>query len=128
MFVFIISRSNDTHVVDWKNIQGKYRTLCGKFLFQRQNIITLGADNTFPGICLTCKRYYDEMYSVDLENDIRMLRSSIRDHSSLPIFHRYNFRGPKAEYESTLRGGRSWNKLNIAKSFIKNKNNKYYVK
>ncbi len=126
MFIFIMSRSNETHVIDFKNVQGKYRTLCGKTFHQKQNITTLGSDNTFSGICQTCKRYYDEMYFSDLNNDVRIVRSTIRDSSSLLTYHRYDFIGPKATYEPAW--DRRWNKLNRAKSFIKNKSSKYYGK
>lgn len=126
MFIFIMGRSDDTHVVDFKNIQGKYRTLCGKTFYQKQNITTLGADNTFPGICQTCKKYYDEMYSSDLESDIRILRSTIRELSSIPTYHRYDFIGPKAKYEPVW--DRAWSKLTRAKSVLRNKSSKYYGK
>lgn len=126
MFIFITSRSNETHIVDFKNIQGKYRTLCGKICYQKQNITTLGSDNTFPGICPTCKRYYDEMYKSDLEENIRILRSSIRDNENLLSYHRYEFAGPKAEFEPAW--DRVWTKLIRFKSIIKNKSNKYYGK
>jgi hypothetical protein len=124
MFIFIMDRFNSTHIVDFKNNQGKYRTICGKYFFQ--NIVTLGADNTFNGICKSCKRYYDEMYFSDLEEVIRMARSTTTDYSSFPEFHRYNFMGPRANYEMTW--DRSWGKLSKARSFLKHKNYKYYGK
>jgi hypothetical protein len=126
MFVFLIDRFNETHIVDFKNIQGKYRTLCAKIFFQKQNIITLAADNTFNGICINCKRYYDEMYLSDLNDDVRMARSAMNDHSNIIMFHKMDLLGPRALYESSWE--RVWSKLNKAKSSTKNKSYKYYGK
>lgn len=126
MFVFIIDRSNKTHVVDFKNNQGKYRTLCGQTYYQNQNITTLSADNTFNGICQNCKRYYDEMYLSDLNEAIRIARSAINDHSNIVMFHKMDLMGPKASYETAW--GRVWSKLGKAKLVIKNKSYKYYGK
>lgn len=123
MFLFIINRAGSTHIIDFKNYQGKYRTLCGKNFYQHQNITTLSADNTFSGICSLCKSSYDDMYSSDLEYGIRTARSTITNHTNLPTFHYYNFLGPQEKYEPAW--NRVWTKLSRAKLVIKNKNNKY---
>lgn len=126
MFVFIMDQYKDTHVVDFKNVQGKYRTLCGKNFFQNQNITTLGADNTFNGICPICKKYYDEMYLSDLEESVRLARSRVTHHKNFRSFHQHNFLGPKVNYEDAWE--RVWTKLSRAKSITKNKSYKYYGK
>lgn len=126
MFVLILGRHNEAHIVDYKNIQGKYRTLCDKNFHQNQSITTLGADNTFNGICPICKKNYDEMYISDLNDDVRIARSMPYNHSSVLSFHRHDFMGPKANYEPVW--GRAWTKLSRARSVSKNKNYKYYGK
>lgn len=126
MFVFTIDQGNNIHIVDFKNNQGKYRTLCGKTCFQKQNITTLGADNTFNGMCSICKKYYDEMYLSDLNEDIRIARTSFSNHKNKLMFHQIDLLGPKALYEIVWE--RNWTKLSKAKSIFKTKNNKYYGK
>lgn len=126
MFIFLIDRLNETHIVDFKDNKGKYRTLCSKVYYQHQNITTLSADNTFNGMCSNCKRYYDEMYLFDLNEVTRIARSPINDYSNDVMYHKMNLIGPKASYETAW--DRVWGKLSKAKSVIKNKSYKYYGK
>lgn len=126
MFIFILDRFNGTHVVDFKNNQSKYRTLCGKIYFQKQNITTLAADNTFNGMCSVCKKYYDEVYLSDLNEDIRIARAGASNYKNTLMFHKIDMLGPKASYEIVWE--RNWSKLSRAKSAAKIKSNKYYGK
>lgn len=126
MFVFIMDRARNTHIVDFKNSQGKFRTVCGKNFFQKDIITTLGADNTFHGICKTCKNNFDDLYLLDLNNNLQMVRSVSEIYSDIIKFHRHDFIGPRALYEDVFY--RRWTKLNRAKSMSKSKTNKYYGK
>jgi hypothetical protein len=125
MFIFLIDRHGSTHVVDYQNSQGRYRTLCSKIFTRKDNITTLAADNTFSGLCRECKRYYDDMYNSDLEDDLQMVRSNQNGMYSLLDFHRAEIMGPKDKHELSLE--RVWTKLIRARSQLK-KLSKYYGK
>src|SRR5574339_89618 len=121
MFVFLIDRKGTTHVVDYQNNSGRYRTICSKLFHQKENIITLAADNTFDGLCRDCKRFYDDMYNSDLEDDIQMARSQVQPGMyTLVDFHRMELMGPKDKYE--MAWDRVWTKLTRARGLLKNRN------
>lgn len=127
MFVFLIDRKSNLHIVDFQHAQGRYRTICGKIYHQKDKISTLSADNTFDGLCQDCKRFYDDMYSSDLEDDIRVARSNVfHSMSHIADYHHLEFLGPKSKYEALWE--RIWTKLFRAKTFYKSKSHKYYGK
>ena len=126
MFVFIMDRHDNVHIVDFQQAGNKYRTLCSKVYLQKECITTLAADNTFSGMCDKCKKYYDDMYISDLEYIPRIARSNIQDMTTLADYHQLEFLGPKSKYEMAF--DRIWTKLNRAKRYIKNRDSKYYGK
>jgi hypothetical protein len=89
---------------------GNYRTMCSKTFTKKMWLNTLAADNTFPGICTTCKTYYDDMYISDLNDDPQMARNEVQmGYYDLPDWHHADIEGPKAKFEDTM--DRRWGKL-----------------
>jgi hypothetical protein len=126
MFVFIMDRHDNIHIVDFQHSNNKYRTLCSKIYFQKECITTLASDNTFDGICQKCKRYYDDMYASDLDEYPRIARSNVNDVNNLADYHKLEFLGPKNKYEISWE--RVWTKLIRARNAAKNRSGKYYGK
>lgn len=114
MFVFIMLRTGVTHIVNYRLGSGGFRTICSKTyhkVSQVNSITTLAADNTFPGMCMTCKKYYDEMYLSDLNEEPTMARNEVQlKHENIVDFQRYDIEGPKAKYED-VSGKKWWPKL-----------------
>lgn len=110
MFAVLFTRNGDVHAVSYRLNNGNYRTICGKNFPKSTMMNTLASDNTFPGICSTCKSYYDEMYLDDLEYDPRLACSeSSTKYNDVLEFQRFNIEGPKARYEDLM--DRHWQRL-----------------
>lgn len=112
MFVVIMLRAGDVHIVDFTLNSGKqYRTICSKTFSKNLKMNTLAADNTFPGTCSTCKAFYDEMYLSDLNIEPRMARNESQfRYYNLVDYHRYEMEGPTVKYEDRV-FRRWWPKL-----------------
>jgi hypothetical protein len=112
MFAVIMLRKGDIHIVDYTiNNDKQIRTICQKQFSKKLKPNTLAADNTFPGMCKTCKAFYDEMYISDLNHDPRMARneSQFRYYHLLDA-HRYEMEGPQVKFGDRV-NWRWWVKL-----------------
>ena len=112
MFVVIILRTGDIHIVDYTINNGKkYRTICSKTFSRNLKMNTLAADNTFLGTCATCKAFYDEMYLSDLNIEPRMARNESQfRYNNILDYNRYEMEGPRMQYEDSI-NRRWWPKL-----------------
>lgn len=111
MFVIIMLRNGEIHIVDYRLGNGSYRTICSKTYSKNLQMNTLAADNTFSGTCDTCKSRYDEMYLSDLNYEPRMARNETQfKYQDVLEFHRYDIDGPRVKYEDTI-SGQWWPKL-----------------
>lgn len=104
MLIFLMTRKGEMHIVKYTLNNGKgFRTICSKTFLKSSLLNTLGADNTFPGTCSTCKAYYDEMYLSDLNQaPIMALNETLLKYPDILDFNRYGLEGPEAEYEDTI--------------------------
>lgn len=120
MFSFLITRSGPIHIITYQSSNGKYNTVCAK-RFSAQNCINiLAADNTFPGICNTCKEYYDARYFNALKYQPSLVRNEdFHKFYDLADYHRYNVIGPQIKYTDAF--DRYWSRLNRYKKLIKKK-------
>lgn len=110
MFVALYLRTGQIHIVSYRQRDGNYRTICNKTIKPIDRLNTLAADNTFPGMCRTCKSDHDSMYQADLDDDPRMARNtSQNDYIFYSKWHHGDFMGPKREYEHLVE--RTWYKL-----------------
>jgi hypothetical protein len=100
MFTVLILRQGPIHIVNWRQPNGGFRTVCSKTFTRSDLMNVIAADNTFPGICSTCKRYTDEMYQSDLDTMPRSARS--RPLADVVEFNRADFLGPRAKFEDIL--------------------------
>ncbi len=112
MLIFLLTRKGEAHIVNYTMNNGKsFRTICSKTFTKNSLLNTLGADNTFPGTCTTCKAYYDDMYLSDLNIAPAMARNETQfKWPDMLDFHRYEIEGPKVEYED-IACKRWWPKL-----------------
>jgi hypothetical protein len=111
MFIVIMLRKGDIHIVNYRMSNGNYRTICSKTFSKKLKLNTLAADNTFDGICSTCKHHYDEMYLSDLNVATYMARNETQlKYNNILDFNRYNIEGPQIKYEDAV-GRRWWPKL-----------------
>lgn len=99
MLTVLLLQNGECHINSYKLSNGNYRTVCSKTVDKQSHVNTLSADDTFPGTCPTCRRYYDEMYQDDLDSKAAMARSmsNINLKSTLD-HHRANIAGPEADY------------------------------
>ncbi len=112
MLIFLMTRKGETHIVNYTMNNGKsFRTIYSKTFTKNLLLNTLGADNTFPGTCSTCKAYYDEMYLSDLNVEPTMARNETQfKYPDVLEFNRYEIDGPKVKYEDVTER-RWWPKL-----------------
>lgn len=124
MFVFLINRRGQTHIVDFYNPgQARYRAICGNVFFKKDHLITLAADNTFHGICITCRNYYDDMVISDLNFEPQMLRGEPHRLEDLLTLNKMGILGPEDKYYAYFK--RSWSKLIRLRS-LPNRHKKCY--
>lgn len=113
MFIFLMTRKGETHIVNYTMNNGKsFRTVCSKTFSKNLVLNTLAADNTFPGTCETCKSHYDEMYLSDLNIAPTMARNETQfKYPDILDFQRYEIEGPKVKYEDIV--DRRWHPKSI---------------
>lgn len=116
MFTLLLMRRGPHHIVNYYT-HGIYRTICGESHHKSTKVNTLSADNTFDGLCKTCKHYYDEMYQADLNYYPRDARGSVVFTEDMIYLHRIDIVGPKAKYSDVM-NYRFSSKLNKYKRLI----------
>ena|SRR5579864_2215067 len=77
MILLIIDRKNNTHLVDYCHINGKKYTVCGKVYSKGDILNTLQLDGVIPDICRDCHDTYEEMYTDDLNDTVRVARGKL---------------------------------------------------
>ena len=103
MFSILILRTGPIHIINWHHPNGHFRTACGKSFTKNDKANTLAADNTFPGICSTCKSYYDQLYQADLDYSPTTLRSSgLLNREDIVDLHKMDLVGPRAKFTASL--------------------------
>jgi hypothetical protein len=121
MIVVLLMRDGSNHIVNYKMHHG-FRTFCYKTIKNNNQINTFSADNTFPGLCRTCKEAFDSMYQDDLDYDPSTARNQFYDKFvDLLTFHRYEYLGPKPKFDPNFRASK---KLEKYQRILKNKKNK----
>lgn len=113
MFVVIMLRNGEAHIVNNRLGDGGYRTVCYKAIAIRKDwtINTIAADDTFPGLCQKCKTDYDEMYLSDLNEEPTMARNETQmKYEDIVEFNRRNYVGARVLYEDVA-VRRWWPKL-----------------
>jgi hypothetical protein len=102
MIVVLLLRRENPHIVNYYNGNDMYLTICGLNLKKKEIIETIAADDTFPGICTTCKHYMDLGYKADLNRFPREARGHAVFTEDMLKFHKLNILGPKSQYSDLL--------------------------
>jgi hypothetical protein len=123
MFIALFLRNNDVHIVNYRQGDGSYRTICNKTVRLSGKLNTLAVSNTFPGICRICKIDYDKSYHSNLEKFTALSHNVWQSVITYLRSSHYNeFLGPKNMAESRIE--RRWGKLSKYLR-ITNRKNKY---
>ncbi|SRR5260370_11018435 len=118
MFIVLMPRLSIPHILSYRLSNGGWRTICNKILPKDATMITLSADNTYPGICRACKKRQDDDYKEELNYDPRVARNSYQ--SGLYYIADYitdNIISVEDIYSYLNR--RKWRKLEKYKSVVK---------
>ncbi len=111
MITILLLRNGECHINSYRLTNGNYRTICSKTVEKNSQANTLAADDTFPGTCSICKRYYDEMYRSDLDYAAAMARNeSTNNLRSTLEYNRSGIIGPESDYMGMET--REWWRLN----------------
>lgn len=73
-------RSGTSHIVSFRLGNGNWRTVCGKVLKKELTMTILAADNTYPGLCSSCKSTEDYIYKQELKYNPRIARNCFQNH------------------------------------------------
>ena len=118
--IILLLRDNSVHISNYK-LQSGHRTMCYQLVKKSEIMNTLGADNSFPQMCRSCKVHYDNMKKEDLELDIILAHNKYYfKYFSLVTMHRNNYIGPIAKHYDEV-PARSWKKLYKYKSLLARK-------
>lgn len=117
MFICIVERKGDVHIVDYYLSKYKtYYSICEKSV-KVYGSNTFAADNTFPGMCERCEKIYNEMYMDDLnftpENTRTSLNSEIMKQC---VLSEAQLDVPQQKYSYCF--SRGWRKLGRIKRMI----------
>lgn len=123
MFILLLERNGEMHIIDYKSPRGFYRSICSKIVYQNELVETLALDSSIDLICRDCHEMYNEMYLSDLNIDTSMARSGQQHYLNyLYSNNKSQDLGPEADYRFLLKKNRNWSKLNKYKSLISKKN------
>lgn len=122
MYLVLILRDGNIHIVNYQTSNGGYKTICSQNFSKKMRMNTLMVDNTFPGICDLCKKDCDDMYQYDLDHNptIAYKRKTFA-HEDIVGYHRFDLIGPKVKYENIM--DKNWSRLNKYKRLL-NRNKK----
>lgn len=98
MFVVIMDRKSNIHIIDYVSPGGTYWSICGLNIYRKELFNSLSLDGCIPGICHKCKRGYKEYFDVDLEIEPNKAFASIF-YSKFLNNHRRNALGPKVKFD-----------------------------
>jgi hypothetical protein len=116
MFIVLINRLGASHILLYKENKDNWHTLCNKIIQYNITDIKLAADNSYPGLCYSCKTAHDSEYKDKLDHDLRMLYNSYQ--SDLPYILEDIYNNTFGNHTYSLQT-RKWRKLNKYKKLIK---------
>lgn len=117
MFVCIVERNGDVHIIDYYLMKYKtYYSVCEKSVKLYGNN-TFAADNTFPGICKKCESIYSEMYLDDLNYAAASARTSLNSEIMRQcILSNAQLDTPQQKYSYSF--SRGWRKLGRIRGLV----------
>lgn len=123
MMLVLLLPNGECHINSYRLTNGNYRTVCAITIEKNAQNNTLSADDTFPGTCETCKRYYDEMYQDDLNHQPAMARSiTYNKYQSILDYHRSGIMGPEVDHYGIEE--RQWWRINKYKGHVNGRKEK----
>ena len=116
--IILMPRQGCPHIVSYRMSNSNWRMRCGKILPKDSTTMTLGADNTYPQLCRTCRDNQDEMTLGELNDNPRTAYNVFQSHFYNLRVHLQNEEiGPRDTYYYLT--NKRWPKLNKIKDIIK---------
>lgn len=113
-------RLDISHIMNYQLDNHHYFSICGKKILISPTMITLAADNTYPGLCSDCKINSDNYILYDLNNVPRIARNSFQQYLyQLREFIQDEIYGTIVVESKYFLDSRKWSKLEKLKKFRK---------
>jgi len=120
MTICLQDRTGEAHIIGWTTSKGNHYTLCDRYFKKARWLQTYALDNSFSGVCKTCKHAYDTMYKDDLELFLSMAHGGLVEDLVDDLEHMEKGR-LKIQYIYDKLQYRVWDKLTKYKNLLNRK-------